>query len=131
MVKAGANIISSSNVLSVEKISHSHIRVNYKQGEEYKNLDGFDCLLFAIGREANIPKTMMKKLELNEYGYINVDEYQNCLHGKKKIDGLYALGDVGGRAMLTPVAIAAGRRLVGNLNLKFRSIIWRQARIEN
>jgi glutathione reductase (NADPH) len=39
-------------------------------------------------------------------GYVRVDAYQNTT-----ADGIYALGDVGGQAELTPVAIAAGRRL--------------------
>jgi glutathione reductase (NADPH) len=35
-----------------------------------------------------------------------VDEYQNTSHS-----GIYALGDVCGSVELTPMAIAAGRRL--------------------
>jgi pyruvate/2-oxoglutarate dehydrogenase complex dihydrolipoamide dehydrogenase (E3) component len=31
------------------------------------------------------------------------------------VDGVYAVGDVGGKALLTPVAIAAGRRLSNRL----------------
>jgi len=41
-------------------------------------------------------------------GYIAVDEYQNT-----NVAGIYALGDVCGRVELTPMAIAAGRRLAG------------------
>ena len=42
--------------------------------------------------------------------HILVDEFQNT-----KIDGVYAVGDVIGKAELTPVAIAAGRRLADRL----------------
>ena len=39
-------------------------------------------------------------------GHVLVDEYQNT-----NIERVYAVGDVCGRALLTPVAIAAGRHL--------------------
>jgi glutathione reductase (NADPH) len=39
-------------------------------------------------------------------GTIMVDEYQNT-----SLEGVYALGDVCGQVELTPMAIAAGRRL--------------------
>lgn len=41
---------------------------------------------------------------------IQTDDYQNT-----NVPGIYALGDVTGRAALTPVAIAAGRRLADRL----------------
>ena len=43
-------------------------------------------------------------------GHIKVDEYQNTSR-----NGVYAIGDVCGKALLTPVAIAAGRRLAHRL----------------
>ena len=44
------------------------------------------------------------------YGFIVTDKYQNT-----SAAGVYAIGDVTGRAPLTPVAIAAGRRLSDRL----------------
>jgi len=41
---------------------------------------------------------------------IPTDDYQNT-----NVDGIYAIGDITGRAALTPVAIAAGRRLAERL----------------
>src|SRR6185295_16414083 len=46
----------------------------------------------------------------DEDGYIEVDKYQNT-----STPGIYAVGDVTGQAELTPVAIAAGRRLADRL----------------
>ena len=43
-------------------------------------------------------------------GYIDTDAFQNT-----NVAGVYAIGDVTGRAELTPVAIAAGRRLADRL----------------
>ena len=45
-----------------------------------------------------------------EKGFIKVDEFQNTTNEKT-----YALGDVCGNKLLTPVAIAAGRRLMERL----------------
>ncbi|MDW8845213.1 glutathione-disulfide reductase [Erwinia sp. MMLR14_017] len=67
-----------------------------------------DCLVWAIGREPmtdnlNLDVTGVK---LNEKGYISVDKYQNT-----NVPGIYAVGDNTGAVELTPVAVAAGRRL--------------------
>ena len=44
------------------------------------------------------------------YGFVPTDEWQ-----KTNVDHIFALGDVTGRDALTPVAIAAGRRLADRL----------------
>ncbi len=69
---------------------------------------GFDALLWAIGRSANVLELdlHLAGLALDEDGFIVTDGFQNTL-----VAGVYAIGDVTGRAALTPVAIAAGRRL--------------------
>jgi len=69
-------------------------------------------VLWAIGRgpeirELGIDKTGIKR---NEQGHIIVDKYQNT-----NVEGIYAIGDITGQAELTPVAIAAGRRLGNRL----------------
>jgi glutathione reductase (NADPH) len=49
-------------------------------------------------------------VELDDRGYIKTDLYQNTNQAH-----IFALGDITGRAPLTPVAIAAGRRLADRL----------------
>ncbi|MDX1561450.1 MAG: FAD-dependent oxidoreductase, partial [Gammaproteobacteria bacterium] len=49
-------------------------------------------------------------VETTVTGHIVVDEFENTAE-----PGIYAIGDVTGRAELTPVAIAAGRRLADRL----------------
>ena len=68
----------------------------------------FDELIWAIGRQ---PSTHNMGLDLagvetDTNGYISVDKFQVT-----NIPNIYAVGDVTGRVALTPVAIAAGRRL--------------------
>jgi glutathione reductase (NADPH) len=75
----------------------------------------FECneLLWAIGRGAETRGMGLENLpdlKLKDNGHIIVDEYQNTT-----IPGIYALGDVTGQAELTPVAIAAGRKLGNRL----------------
>ncbi|KAL1773179.1 glutathione reductase, mitochondrial [Sigmodon hispidus] len=71
-----------------------------------------DCLLWAIGRDPNSRGLNLNILgiQTDEKGHIIVDEFQNT-----NVKGIYAVGDVCGRALLTPVAIAAGRKLAHRL----------------
>lgn len=71
-------------------------------------LDDLDCVIWAIGRESKIKCLGIENtgISLNDTNHIIVDDYQNT-----NIKGIYAVGDVTGRHELTPVAIAAGRRL--------------------
>ena len=71
-------------------------------------LDGLDHVIWAIGRDPNTGGLGLDAagLEPGPRGEIPVDRYQNTA-----VENLYAVGDVTGRAELTPVAIAAGRRL--------------------
>lgn len=67
-----------------------------------------DAVIWAIGREPNTEGLDLEKagVELNASGFIKVDKYQNTT-----AECIYAVGDVTGKFQLTPVAIAAGRRL--------------------
>ncbi len=72
----------------------------------------FDCVLWAIGRT---PATAGLGLEAagvepDAGGFITTDRFQAT-----SVAGIYAIGDVTGREALTPVAIAAGRRLADRL----------------
>ena len=69
---------------------------------------GFDTILWAIGRRPNTSHLGLENLgvTLSDSGHVMVDDYQETAE-----PGCYAIGDVTGQAELTPVAIAAGRRL--------------------
>jgi len=72
----------------------------------------FDSVLFATGRLPNSAALGLEQVgvKLGNTGEIVVDEFQNT-----SVPGIFALGDVTGKAMLTPVAIAAARRLMDRL----------------
>ena len=77
-----------------------------------RRLEPFDCLLWAIGRAPAVEELGLDRaaVELDAYGFIVTDKYQTT-----SAAGIHAIGDVTGRAQLTPVAIAAGRRLSDRL----------------
>lgn len=74
-----------------------------------------DTVVFAIGRQAdtdtlNLDCLPAPGVELDKRGYVKVDEYQES--ASKHIT---SIGDAIGKVELTPVAIAAGRRLANRL----------------
>jgi glutathione reductase (NADPH) len=73
---------------------------------------GFDCLLWAVGRAPTVSGLDLRRagVAVDDCNFVVTDGFQNT-----NVPGLYAIGDVTGRAALTPVAIAAGRRLSDRL----------------
>jgi len=80
--------------------------------EDGRTFGPADCLVWAIGRSPNTEALDAEKagVEVDESGFIPTDKLQQT-----NVDTVFALGDVTGRAALTPVAIAAGRRLADRL----------------
>ncbi|MGD8931445.1 MAG: glutathione-disulfide reductase [Chromatiales bacterium] len=75
-------------------------------------LEGYDAVIWAVGRTPNTRDLGLETtgVETRVNGIIPVDDYQNT-----NVPGIYAIGDITGRVPLTPVAIAAGRRLAERL----------------
>lgn len=73
---------------------------------------GFDALLWAIGRVPNVESLGLDAagVALDASGHVATDAYENT-----SAAGVYAVGDVAGKRALTPVAIAAARRLADRL----------------
>jgi len=72
----------------------------------------YDCLIWAVGRAPASDRLGLERagVALYDDGVIIADKFQNT-----NVAGVYAIGDVTGREGLTPVAIAAGRRLADRL----------------
>jgi glutathione reductase (NADPH) len=77
-----------------------------------KEHNGFDAIIWAVGRKPAIDNIGLEntKVQINDKGFIEVDKFQETAE-----KGVFALGDIIGKAPLTPVAIAAGRRLSDRL----------------
>jgi len=80
--------------------------------EDGRTFGPVDALLWAIGRAPNVNGLELDNagVKSDDRGFIPTDKYQQT-----NIEHIFALGDVSGRAALTPVAIAAGRRLADRL----------------
>ncbi|WP_193570338.1 glutathione-disulfide reductase [Luteibacter yeojuensis] len=72
----------------------------------------YDVLVWAVGRSSNTASLDIGRIGLRtgEYGHVEIDDYQNT-----NVPGVYAVGDVTQRMQLTPVAVAAGRKLADRL----------------
>jgi glutathione reductase (NADPH) len=82
------------------------------EARDGRRLTPYDAVIWAIGRVPAVEDLGLDRagVALDAYGFIVTDKYQ-VTSG----EGIYAVGDVTGRAQLTPVAIAAGRRLSDRL----------------
>lgn len=109
MIDDGINILPRSQIVDIGQQADGKLKLICNNGTENNDIDN---LIWAIGRQ---PQTGALKLEntgviTDAHGFIQVDDYQNT-----NIENIFALGDICGRAPLTPVAIAAGRRLADRL----------------
>jgi len=73
---------------------------------------GFDTIIWAVGREALTGDLGLESegISTDTRGFIETNEWEETSQA-----GIYALGDVNGKAALTPVALAAGRKLSDRL----------------
>jgi glutathione reductase (NADPH) len=80
--------------------------------EDGRSFAGFDAVLWAVGRGPNTAGLSLERagVALDSNGFVMTDDFQNT-----NVERVHAIGDVTGRAALTPVAIAAGRRLSDRL----------------
>ena len=109
MEEDGIRVLHETNVAKVEEARNGARVATLTNGQV---LPPVDALFWTIGRHANVDGLGLTKtsVQRDAAGHVVVDEWQNT-----SAPGLYAIGDVTGRATLTPVAVAAGRRLSDRL----------------
>ncbi len=80
--------------------------------DDGREFGSYDSIVWAVGREPNTGQLQLDAagVDSDGYGFVPVDDYQAT-----NVENIFALGDVTGREALTPVAIAAGRRLADRL----------------
>jgi glutathione reductase (NADPH) len=109
MVSDGISLHANTALASIARGDDGRLTLATTTGQ---TIAGYDVLLWAAGR---LPETASLDLPaagvaLDPQGFVAVDDFQNT-----NVPGVYAIGDVTGRVPLTPVAIAAGRRLADRL----------------
>jgi glutathione reductase (NADPH) len=109
MSQDGVSFVTGFEAERIERSEHGDLVVI---GAQDRREVGFDQVLFAIGRRPNTDAIDVEKLgvALDARGSVVVDAFQNT-----SVSNHYAVGDVTGRAELTPVAIAAGRKLADRI----------------
>jgi glutathione reductase (NADPH) len=109
MREAGVEFITNTWPQSLERTADGALELVLAGG---KRLAPTDCVLWAVGRMPCVEDVGLDAagVKLNAYGFIDTDDFQVT-----SVGNIYAIGDVTGRAQLTPVAIAAGRRLSDRL----------------
>ena len=107
--QSGIELRLRCQVVSIERNASGKLNLQDNHGVGMQDLDE---VVYAIGRSSDLGTLKLENAELsvNDRGYIVTDLYQ-----RTNQDNIFALGDVTGRAPLTPVAIAAGRRLADRL----------------
>ena len=108
MQNEGLKIINNSDLKEL-KSAGSAINLTTKDD---RDLGEFDQVIYAIGRSPLTAELNLQSagVDTDSRGYIPTDEFQAT-----NVESIFALGDATGRAQLTPVAIAAGRRLAERL----------------
>ncbi|CEG50352.1 glutathione reductase [Plasmopara halstedii] len=109
MANDGVHLRPNSTVARVKEAADGTKTLVLTNGSEHR---GFDVVICATGR---VPLTSTLNLEkagitTDDNGYIRVNEFQETTK-----NNVYAVGDVCNTPALTPVAIAAGRRLSDRL----------------
>ena len=121
MQRQGIEIFRNTN--GVEKITSDEDGIKTVYLNDGEVIYDVDTVIMALGRAPlvqplNLPAQGVAQ---KESGYIVTDEYSET-----NVKGVYALGDVCGNIELTPMAIAAGRRLADRL---FGPEQWKDAKV--
>jgi glutathione reductase (NADPH) len=105
----GVEIVTHANPKALQRNAGGQLEILLNDGRQ---LGLFDAIIWAVGRHAHTAGLGCEAQGVlrDAAGFVPTDKYQET-----NVTGIYALGDVTGRALLTPVAIAAGRRLSDRL----------------
>ncbi|CAJ0544027.1 Ff.00g040460.m01.CDS01 [Fusarium sp. VM40] len=111
--RIGIHVHKNSTQSKIEKDKQTgKLTLHYSDLTGEGKLENLDTLIWAIGRTPEVEGLGLDVVGVmqNERGQIITDEYQNT-----NVEHIYSLGDVVGKVELTPVAIAAGRKLSDRL----------------
>ena len=107
--KSGIELRTQSEITRIDRDSAGKISIADNQGVGMQDLDQ---VIYAVGRNPDIDVLKLENaaIKTSDRGYIETDLFQQTNQPH-----IFALGDITGRAPLTPVAVAAGRRLADRL----------------
>src|SRR5690606_27008539 len=108
MQAQGINVRTHVDVTAVQRDADGALAIRAEDGQHWQ----VDWLLWAIGRTPNTDAIGLDTVGVatDDSGHVIIDASQAT-----NVPGVHAVGDVGSQPALTPVAIAAGRRLAERL----------------
>ena len=108
MHNEGLKIVNNTDLKELKSAGNA---INLTTKDD-RDLGEFDQVIYAIGRRPLTKELNLQSagVDTDERGYIPTDKFQAT-----NVESIFAIGDVTGREQLTPVAIAAGRRLAERL----------------
>lgn len=112
-VKNGVHVHRKSKTFTkIEKLEDGQLKIYFEDEKGPNQTLVVDCLIWTVGRyplskTLNLDKVGIKT---DSKGVVITDEFQNT-----NVPSVYSCGDIAGKVDLTPVAIAAGRRLSNRL----------------
>jgi len=112
-IKAGLQIHRNTGGVAKIELDEATGKKKVTMVNNDEVIEGVDCVLMAPGRVPSVEGLGLDKVGVKQVegkGYIIADEFQNT-----SVENIFALGDVCGKIELTPMAIAAGRRLSDRL----------------
>lgn len=107
--RTGVRLVPGFEPAALERAGVAGMLLHARDG---RSIGGVDALLWAVGRDPNVQGLGLEAagVTTDAEGHVLVDEWQAT-----SASGVFAVGDVTGKVPLTPVAIAAGRRLADRL----------------
>lgn len=109
MQAQGVEVLTNHPIAEIERNDKSKLTIHCPN---QKSITHADFVLYAIGRRPRTEKQNLQAagVKTNAHGFIETDKWEAT-----NVPHIYAIGDVTGKKLLTPVAIAAGRKLSARL----------------
>ena len=106
--RRGINVRLHSEVVAIEQAPDGSRIAKCSTGDAI----GCDAMMFATGRKPNTDGLGLEEagVQLGQKGEVVVDA-----HSRSSVESIYAVGDVTGRAQLTPIAIKDGAKVAATL----------------
>lgn len=116
MHSEGLSLHTQSSPTKLSKNTDGSLTLHLTNDKNQPITHETDIVIWAIGRQPATSKLELANagIKVDDKGFIPVDDYQNT-NITTANSGIYALGDITHAPALTPIAVAAGRKLADRL----------------